>query len=302
MPQPYKPPQTRAERRAAAREVAKLLVHQSPDGKRVRREKRDRLLTLILALAGYGLSFVGIVWASVAWFVCILVFSDWIDSLEGLSNLSNRRRLTLRVGVIAGLAVVAWFPEHHQWLIEKAAALEGDLRGAGESFNDGQQRAVPFLEVADSKSVEIMIPPKPGEQPSPYYKWYPDTELKLEFGKKGPMMSTTVRDSQGNVVVDVKQNHWIVYPPYCLDKNYTQDVLEVKDSGGHVALQVRLLPDRVQVQGEWWDNQHQGVRVVALKGQAMWIPLGPLNQHLDELIIPIFKYPSKSHWREFMNG
>jgi hypothetical protein len=40
----------------------------------------------------------------------------------------------------------------------------------------------------------------------------------------------------------------------CWDKNYTDDSLEVKDGHGRVVLQVKLLPNIVQIQEEWQWN------------------------------------------------
>jgi hypothetical protein len=110
------------------------------------------------------------------------------------------------------------------------------------------------------------------------------------------------------LVAEIKQNRWHVYPSYSVDKNYTKDTLEVLDNSGHVALQVRVLPDRILVQGEWWDIEGSGVRLLKPKvgqpevGQtktgSLVIRMGRQMQHLEELIRPMFEYPSKDHWGE----
>jgi hypothetical protein len=94
-----------------------------------------------------------------------------------------------------------------------------------------------------------------------------------------------------------------VYPPYCLDKNRTDLAFEIKDSSGHILLQIQIVggPPRVQVQGEWWSNESRGVRIVKTKDgeRGEMIPLLPQMQHNDELIQNMFEYPSKEHLGEY---
>jgi hypothetical protein len=77
--------------------------------------------------------------------------------------------------------------------------------------------------------------------------------------------------------------------------------LEIEDAAGHVVLQLKILKDRIRLQGEWWDTQGRGIRLT--KGipsdGSMVIPPGPQNQHIESLIEPIFQYPSQEHWAEF---
>jgi hypothetical protein len=140
-----------------------------------------------------------------------------------------------------------------------------------------------------------------GSGDSTIFQWLQDAGLKVEFGRNGLLVTTPIRDEYGNLIVDVFRNHWTVYPEHCLDKNSTKDTLEVLDRGGHVVLQIRLIPDvfpTVQIQGEWWDDQHTGRRLVKAKGGkgGYVFILNPANQHNDQLIEPIFMYPSKDNF------
>jgi hypothetical protein len=45
-------------------------------------------------------------------------------------------------------------------------------------------------------------------------------------------------------------------------QNYRCDYLEVKNSSDRVVLQVQVLPDRIRIQGEWYDDYGKGVRVL----------------------------------------
>jgi hypothetical protein len=257
-------------------------------------------MAILLAVAGVVLAyFLRVTLAGLVMFVGLLAFTRYVANLDRMvvvkkTSMRVIQAATIIVGIAVEIAVLYPF-----WCQEQAAALEGDLLGAGPDLLPNG--ATPFLQVGDSKSMMIMLPQK---EVQPYFKPYPDAELLFESGSKGPLVSTTVRDRFGNLVVEIKQNHWRIYPPYCSDKNYTKYALEVKDSSGHVLLQLKLVggPPRVQVQGEWWSNEGKGLRVVKAKDglRGLVIPLVPENQHNDDLIQEIFRYPSKDHWREFV--
>jgi hypothetical protein len=139
------------------------------------------------------------------------------------------------------------------------------------------------------------------------FPFFPDAGVRIEWGVKGwPLISTTVRDHNGNLVAEVTRNHWLVHPAYSAEKNYTKDALEVQDTAGHVVLQVRILPGKISLLGEWWDVQGNGIRftrpaIIAPNNGSRVLRLNRQTQHLDELIQPIFEYPSKDHWGEFRN-
>jgi len=214
---------------------------------------------------------------------------------------------------LAGWCIV-WFvlagfspPLYFKWRREMATATEGDLIGAGDDLLPNG--AVPWVQIGNSQTLQTMMPPTAGKATEPYYKPFPDAEFLVESGRRGPLISTTVRDRFGNLMVEMNRNHWRVYPQFCPDKNYTKYAFECRDSAGHVSIQIRFmpmtmqpqpLPPRVQVQGEWWSTEGRGIRmVVGEDGKAYAMPLGTTNQHIDYLIKPMFKYPGKDHWQVF---
>jgi len=139
------------------------------------------------------------------------------------------------------------------------------------------------------------------------FPFFQDSGVKIELGNKGEALLTTpIRDRNGNLVAEITRNHWRIYPLYSSDKNYTDDALEVKDSAGHVVLQVKILPKTktIQLQGEWWNTQGSGIRllrpaVVQPGTGSETVYMNRQNQHLEALIKSMFQYPSKEHWREF---
>jgi hypothetical protein len=79
--------------------------------------------------------------------------------------------------------------------------------------------------------------------------------------------------------------------------------LEVRDETGRIVLQVRLLADRVQIQGEWWDENGRGVGLVESNDPnrpgALIEIFGPaMTREQAVPIVPLFLYPSESHFGE----
>jgi hypothetical protein len=289
---------------------------------RARKEKRDRVLAEALALvqahsrnkakevvAGFVLDFIAAAIPAVLpvpakwrWGIWFLSFAAFLCLLQ--IQIPALRRIQLKWRIVATFVLVCifvgsfWPTAYAQWREEQAAALEGDLIGAGAAINDGKPHGFPLLQMGES--VIVMTPVGVAD----IMPFFPDAGIRIEWGLKSlPLLTTTVRDYNGNLVAEVVRNHWRVYPTYCADKNYTEDALEVKDTAGHVVLQVRILKDRVLLLGEWWDNQGNGVRLMRplvttpTKGSGI-VRMNRQNQFLNELVQPIFKYPSKDHWGE----
>lgn len=269
------------------------------------RTKEIVLLILdIIVAAAPAVVGMQVIWRWTIWFLCFVAFVFLIQYvIPPVSAIPLKRRFVATVFLPIAFAAGFWSTAFDQWREEKAAALQGDLRGASQVFTDGKQRVAPWVQIADTESIFVMLPPKPGEQPQPYFQPFPDAEFRVEYGKKGPMVTTAIRDSEGHIVANIIKNHWTVYPPFCQDKNYTEDALEILDSSWHVVFQLKIFPDRVQVQAEWWDNQGNGLRITKSPDprRGLVAPLGPRIKRNESLIKPIFQYPSKYHWREFVH-
>jgi hypothetical protein len=82
-----------------------------------------------------------------------------------------------------------------------------------------------------------------------------ESQFKVELINGEMKVSTQIKDSSGNMVAELIRNEWkVAPPPGSWDRNYTHDTLEVLDGRGDVVLQVRVHPDRIQIQGVWWKN------------------------------------------------
>jgi hypothetical protein len=192
------------------------------------------------------------------------------------------------------LLIVLWVPINSAWHTEKAAAIKGVLRvheGESNAQNRMYQigRSGPILIWQGAKGQSAME--------------FPDAaKLELSLKNRELYISTEVVDGQGKMVAKVTENQWEVSPDHSVswDKNYTDDTLEVLDGRGTVVLQIRLLPDRVQIQGEWHDAFGNGMRIrEGSHGDALLSRITGQNNLANERIKPIMKYPSREHWAEF---
>ncbi|MBS1804763.1 MAG: hypothetical protein JST28_15470 [Acidobacteria bacterium] len=129
------------------------------------------------------------------------------------------------------------------------------------------------------------------------FKILDDMGINVRPGDNGPVLSTTVKDWNGNVVAEITDNHWRVIPRHCSDKNFDANSLEIKDDSGHVIFQARIFANKIQLKGEWHDQFGHGVRL-GRTGIGQWDTYEKWRSL--EPIAPIFKYPSESYLGEFI--
>jgi hypothetical protein len=240
------------------------------------------IVTLLLVILPWSFPSMGIAWRCVLWFCGWILFVHLLFlMIPMLGNLNLFVKICLSVGVTSILAALLSSPIHSAWRAEKAAVTSGVLRVV---VNDGLDHSndQPMIQMGESQGF-ILLPTE--TQPGIAL---PADLLALKQVNGELVLSTTVRDRAGNLVVEIVDNRWTVSPSKtnCWDKNYTEDSLEVKDGRGRVVLQVRLLPDRIQLQGEW--RNETGENLITEPGQY------------DERtgIAPRFKYPSEDYWGE----
>jgi hypothetical protein len=192
------------------------------------------------------------------------------------------------------LVLVVSYPIRRAYRTEQANALSGEIHPITASAT------APVLQYGTSKSHFVWE----GDPNVPMYRFFADGYLKLELENGEILVTTQVRDKYGNVVLEMDKNVWRVSgPPISWDKNYTSDALEVQDRRGHVVFQMHLFPDRVQIKGEWHNEQGGGI-AFSQEGENGTQILIPDNDKSgfdwDTVNIdPIFEYPSKDHWAEW---
>jgi hypothetical protein len=238
--------------------------------------------------------------------------SFWLVAAALLIDLSWRSPWTFHLGkyrwgiciaVLVLLSCVALPLTYKQFTEDKAGALIGELQGCVEG-HDCLTSGSPMLQFGDSGGGFLFG----GHVEEPMMQFAKDAGILVSNSLRGPELTTTVRDRSGNTIVHLEKNVWTVFPPFCSDKNYTQNTLEVKDSRHHVVLWVRVLNDRIQIQGEWQDGFGAGIRFRRCpdpKGQSTacydrWLDLKG-EAESEELIEPMFEYPSRENWGRIRN-
>jgi hypothetical protein len=152
---------------------------------------------------------------------------------------------------------------------------------------------------------------KPGEIGTLLMPFLSESQFKVETVKGKSRISAGITDQSGNIIVELIRNEWkVAPPPGTWDRNYTDDALEVINPQGKIALQVKVLKDRVQLQGEWWGpflgvapnrpNAPRGVRIVQVDninqytGTIYFLP----EEGNAPQIKRMFMYPSELHLGE----
>ncbi len=274
--------------------VPKMAKTDKPD---VSGRKRlvDGILSFIFFAVPIGLGW-PVIWKWVSWAVCWallfgLVLPDWLPSIRRWN--STWKKLPF---IVAMISFASFFPlVHSQWRTEQSQKLEGDLVPSHMFAHPEKDIEIGFR----PNAVVLRSSNNPDQ---PLFMFLRDAGFSIGIKNGVPSISTPVRDRFGHLVAIIAENHWTVFPPYCLDKNYTNDTLEVLDSSGHVIIQVRVLGDRVQIQGEWRDEFGHGVELVDDSSEGKYIinwNNSTEEQEVERPIPLIFEYPSKDYWQRF---
>ena len=237
------------------------------------------------------------------WFACWIITVILIQiQFDKPKSFDRRYCVTLVMGFlfIASLHSVIY----GQWREEKAATLTGELCSFRSFWGTCYTPPMPIIEIADSGTKFIWG----GQGPMQMGGFAHNVGLRIEQGKHGIELSTPLLDRSGRKIVNIEKNHWTVVPPPGIwDKNYTQNSLEVKDNREQVVLQIKFLPDRIQIAVEWRDQFGRGQewsKCGSNKALPSCIsPWGSPQTELqnEQIIEPIFQYPSNEHLGEFVD-
>ncbi|MBU4262555.1 MAG: hypothetical protein KKC76_11925 [Proteobacteria bacterium] len=136
----------------------------------------------------------------------------------------------------------------------------------------------------------------------PYLRFFRDLSVDINEKTNNLLVSMILRDRSGSLIANLVNNEWkVAPPPKTFDRNYNDNTLEIISEKGEVILQVRILGDAVQLNGIFYSADGFGVEIFPAPPQAkekgavagMHI-LGP-DTPLDNILEPIFMYPSENH-------
>lgn len=189
----------------------------------------------------------------------------------------NRTEVVLNYGVISN----SWYERLIGFIARSSSPLKMQIGHSGTYFSLGSPEAAQKLTI------------------------FKRSGFTLESANGQLLVSIKIIDQNGDVVVELVRNQWKAHTS-AFDRNYNNNSLEVKDRTGLIVLQVVLLSDRIQIQGEWWVDVNHGYRLIEQKN--VWGELvgaiqvfGPKYKREDaEPIKPMFKYPSELHFGELL--
>jgi hypothetical protein len=256
------------------------------------------IFALLLAFISWSLSDMPIIYRCLMWAVAWALLLLGSTTFARVSRLPAVIKLLLSVGLTGCLAAVSYSPIMATWHKEQAAVTSRTLEApeSEQRFPDGQ---VQFQIGTDADGTRFNWTGGNG----PIMDLVGD-KLSIQRKSGKLLLTTQVRDQQGKIVVQVTDNEWQVSPDssICWDKNYTRNSFEVKDGRGRVVLQVILLPESVRIQGEWWHEDGNGVRIMRpfpydrVGTGPIFVKMTKIYHPDDPAIEPMFQYPSKDHW------
>lgn len=224
--------------------------------------------------------------------------------------MSNESWQSLSQGIIAlGIALTAlggygayYFGKRVDAEKDLRSVYGGELRAPEEVLVAAEKQLWPKVEFGNSGAMLIFT----GPEGSPLFTFGRDTKLTIVRDQGRVKISLAIRDKTGRLVAELLKNEWKVNPQNSWDRNYTADALEVRDPSGDVILQVKALADRIQLQAKFYDENGRGFAFGKVPGPQGWGGglefTGPAHPQLQMKIDPIFRYPSQSHFGEFVQS
>jgi hypothetical protein len=110
------------------------------------------------------------------------------------------------------------------------------------------------------------------------------------------LVTAEIRDDNGSVIAEMRDNEWKHQQvPAILDRNYTGDVLEIRDKSGRVALQIANLGKTIAVAAIFHCQNGWTYMAGPIGGEASAIELRAPGKPLSSDIPAICDYPSDLH-------
>ena len=133
----------------------------------------------------------------------------------------------------------------------------------------------------------------------------PGSNFEVVFEDYELKVSLIIRNNRGEILTELDRNEWKLNPVNW-DRNYTQDLLEVKNPEGEIILQLQALPDRVRVHAKMYDINGRGLIFTTAPpgtpGSGAYIVVVGEKTPWDMITFnPLFCYPSKLHLGELRN-
>ena len=194
---------------------------------------------------------------------------------------------TLYYLLIIGLLIVSTasvvYQEIEQNTKDLASSYQGELQSNSWPVFSTYQNKYPCMEIGDSGVAFEWS----GQNDQPLFQIL-NTPLFISNNDGQIKLTANLRGRDGSIAV-LDNSEWLVNPSQ-MTRNYNKDILEVYDKYHDTVLQIRLLKDRIQLQGKFYDEKGNGVAIV---GQKSWHgcifeQTGSTHSKLNSTIEPIF--------------
>jgi hypothetical protein len=264
------------------------------------KQKRDRKKTeklfgilsdILLAVVFGAISMpVGIKW--IAWFCCWIIFIYIVGLYDPMRRFPTKTKLAAIVMLAFLFIIFSNSLALSMWMQEQSSKFSGDLvviRTSKIVIPDSDVR----LQVGRGGMTYVWTGAVPQLDWSP-----PRSALILRRTNGDLYLTVDVRDKNNDLIVHITDNHWDVSPSNSWDHNYTTNSLEVKARNGRVVLKTVLFEDRVQIEGEWWNEEGLGIRMLSPPhkpeiSDSQYVKLNPVVDPDDPKISEMFQYPSR---------
>jgi hypothetical protein len=177
------------------------------------------------------------------------------------------------------------------------AAMSGTLKPEPTVLFSSESSSHTALEIGDSGARLDWH----GQQGSPAIRIGEDVLTVERLANGNVAVTTTVRDPSGKIIAEIVRNDWKLRPSLLWDRNFNASAVEVRGETGEVILQVRALPDRIQLQGIWHSATGRFFELVRSPDPNHAGGLAILRPEQRVRIKPLFRYPSDQHLGELSN-
>lgn len=225
----------------------------------------------------------------------VLLGIAWLIAVVSLSSQPKKQRWATQTSATIIVLILGYV-----FTPEQVASDVGILETDDRYVILGHGHADRAIEIGDGGTKFIYG----GPEGTDFFRFAENSRLKVELINGAAKVSTAVNDENGSKIAEIIRNEWKVSPPpNTWDKNYNNSALEVKNNRGDIVLQIKVLPDRIQVQGKWMISKYKGIALIkAPNGGALIEVITPQRPYFADKIEPIFKYPSALHLGELVSS
>lgn len=117
----------------------------------------------------------------------------------------------------------------------------------------------------------------------------------LRINNNRLFISFVIRDEQGDIIAELRDNEWKLNRNLYFDRNYNDQILEVRDNKGKVVLQVINFGEVIHFAGVFNCKNGKKFALMPDKQGGAIMEIRPQGVELEHTIEPICDYPSDKH-------